>query len=165
MRYRKLHQRQGGTREWPKLTADPDVVSNRVLQQIRGVKRTLIAGTGMSALCQKWTLHVLVAMSANFGHCILSVVRIFRTNWIRICERVWPVVLGQRFTCDVVGHNARDKVPTFDADEADSLEKLVQLSWRIEVPYRIREVPNTFHALGRAPEKLCRKPYRETQIG
>jgi hypothetical protein len=65
----------------------------------------------------------------------------------------------------MVGHNARDKAPTFDADEADSVEKLVQLKWRIEIPYRIREVTNTFHALGRTPENLCRKPYRETQIG
>jgi hypothetical protein len=65
----------------------------------------------------------------------------------------------------MVGHNAREKAPTFDADETDTLEKLGQLTWRIEVPYGIREVANTLHALGRTPEKLCRKRYRETQIG
>src|SRR5665811_586129 len=75
------------------------------------------------------------------------------------------VCLDRRLTRDVVGHNAGEKAPTFDADETDSLEQLGQLTWRIEVPYHIREVANTLHAFGRTPKKLCRKPYRETQIG
>jgi hypothetical protein len=90
-------------------------------------------------------------------------------RWTGLDDRYYSAidaifVLERRFTRDVVGHDAREKAPTFNTDETDSREKLGQLTWGIEVPYRIRKVPNTLHALGRTPEKFCRKPYRETQI-
>jgi hypothetical protein len=72
--------------------------------------------------------------------------------------------LAQWFMRDVIAHNACEKRPAFCTDETDFLEKLGQFAWRVEVPYGIREVANTLHALGGTPEKLGRKPYREAQV-
>jgi hypothetical protein len=65
---------------------------------------------------------------------------------------------------DVIGYNAREKAPTFCTDKTDFPEKLGQFAWRVEVPYGIREVANTLHALGGTPEKPGSKPYREAQV-
>src|ERR1700694_4249243 len=52
-----------------------------------------------------------------------------------------PMSLGQRLSDrlarDMVGHDAGQKAPAFDDDESDSLEKLGQLTRRVEVPYGI----------------------------
>lgn len=81
-----------------------------------------------------------------------------------LVDRERSLPLAQRFMRDVIGYNACEKPPTFCTDETDFLEKLGQFVWRVEVPYGIREVANTLHALGGAPEKLGSKPYREAQI-
>ena len=72
--------------------------------------------------------------------------------------------LDFRLTRDVVGQNAGEKITTFDASETNPLEKHCQLTWCVEMSYSVREVTNTFLALGRTPENHCREPYRETQI-
>ena len=67
-------------------------------------------------------------------------------------------------TRDVVGQNAGEKITSFDASETNPLEKHCQLTWCVEMSYSVREITNTFLALGRTPENHCREPYRELQI-
>lgn len=73
-------------------------------------------------------------------------------------------VSSRRLTRDVVRHDAGEKITVFNVGKTDSRKKRGQFTRRIELANGVREVADTFHALGGAAEELCREPYREAQI-